>query len=139
MSTVIFLGGIELLDKFGHSSPLCPVLDFLKVGLNRIINVDYVTCRAEAIGPKADVSSQKSKTDCGTYRVEKSEGGSSALREPIQRVKRFRCLAVLGFIDQSAFPMEMPSRSVRDRCCRQTGTPLPLFLFNWGYARCSPE
>jgi len=49
------------------------VLDFLKVGLDRLVSIDDVTYRAEATRPKAEVSRQKRETEAGTYRDEKSE------------------------------------------------------------------
>ncbi len=39
MSILIFCGGIEILGQFGHNSPICLRLDFLKVGF------DWITCR----------------------------------------------------------------------------------------------
>ena len=39
---LIFLCGFGHLGNFEHSSPLYPVLDFLKVGLNQIIGTDDV-------------------------------------------------------------------------------------------------
>ncbi len=51
---------------------------FLEVGFNRIISIDYVTCRADGTGPKADVSRQRSKTESGTCGAKEIEGGSSA-------------------------------------------------------------
>jgi hypothetical protein len=38
------------LGKFGHTSSVCPRLDFLKVGFNRIISINYVIIRAGRCG-----------------------------------------------------------------------------------------
>jgi hypothetical protein len=51
---------------------------FLHVGFNRIIGIDYVTCRAEGTGTKTDVSRRRSETEGRTCRAEEIEGGSSA-------------------------------------------------------------
>jgi len=50
LSSLIFYTGVSISGQFEHSSPACLRAEFLKVGFNRIIDIDNVIIRAEPLG-----------------------------------------------------------------------------------------
>jgi hypothetical protein len=53
--------GVEDLGQFEHSSPVCLQLDFLEVGFNRVIGIDYIIIRAKLEAAKAKLTADRAK------------------------------------------------------------------------------